>query len=121
MATSRDKQIVGGLVVLVGLGALVWRQTKKDAQLGAPPTTAGDMPTISGTDDIDKIDITNADKGEVVLEKKDDKWTVTLPVNAPANQQNVKSLIDNLKELKAKEVIADQGTDDLMKSYDLVP
>jgi hypothetical protein len=121
MATSRDKQIIAGVVVLAGLSFLVYRQQKKDAQLGAPTTTSADMPTVSGPEDIDKISLTNGEKGEVVLEKKGDKWVLTKPIEAPANQQNVKSLIDNLKELKAKEVVENNADEATKISDDLTP
>jgi hypothetical protein len=71
-------------------------------------------------DDLDKISITNADKGEIVLEKKD-KWVVTKPVQAPANQGNVDQLIKNLKDLKAKEVISASPSEESKKDYDFVP
>src|SRR5262249_32805774 len=56
-------------------------------------------------DKITKIQIKNAGKGEVVLEKQGDTWKLTKPVVYAANQQNVKSLLDNLKELKLKDTI----------------
>ena len=121
MAFTRDKQIMAGVVVLAGLGFFAYRQEKKDAQLGTAAAQAVDMPVIGGTDEIDKITITNADKGEVTLEKQGDKWALTKPLAAPANQQNVKSLIDNLKELKAKELVADNADDATRKGYELDP
>jgi hypothetical protein len=53
--------------------------------------------------------------------KDGEKWKLDKPVKALANQNNVKQLIDNLKELKVSEVVAPAGTDDLKKSYDLDP
>src|SRR5262249_11554930 len=116
---SRDKGIIIGVLVLGGLSFLVWQQAKKDQQLGSAEKATADLPEIKGTDDIDKLSITNGDKGEVVLEKKDDKWMVTKPVAALANQNNVKSLIDNLKELKVKEVVATTPDDAVKKEYNL--
>jgi len=121
MATSRDKQIGVALVVLAGLGAAVYFQQKKDAQVGTTAKAAADLPTIAGTEDLDKIVITNADKGVFELAKDGDKWWLNKPVHALANQSNVKQLIDNLKEIKATEVVATTATDDLKASYDLVP
>ncbi len=118
---SRTTKIGIGLVVLAGLSGLVYWQRKRDAQVGAPTTTSAELPTVSGPEDIDKISITNADKGEVVLEKQGDKWMLTKPLTFAANQQNVKSLIDNLKELKAKEIVADNADDGTKKGYDLDP
>ena len=121
MALSRDKQIIIGVVVLAGLGGLVYRQAQQDKKMGTAAAVQQELPSVAAPDDLDKISITNGDKGEVVLEKKDDKWLVTKPVEAPANQENVKQLLSNLKELKAKETVATNVTDDLKKTYELDP
>ena len=51
------------------------------------------------------MEIKNADKSNVTIEKKGENWEVTAPLSAKANAANVRSLLDNLKELKAKETI----------------
>jgi hypothetical protein len=121
MAISRDKQIVGAVVVLAGLAAAVYGQQKRDSKIGAETLSSTELPNINGTEDLDKFEITNGEKGQVVLEKKDDKWWLTKPVNALAKQTNVKQMVDNLKELKATEVVASNATDDVRKSYELDP
>jgi hypothetical protein len=119
MALSRDKQIGVALVVLVGLGSAAYFQQKKDAEVGTQAKAGGDLPTLSGPEDLDKISITNADKGEFVLAKEGDKWMLQKPVHALANQNNVKQLIDNLKELKATELVSSSATDEKKRGYDL--
>ena len=111
---ERNAKIAVAGVVLVGLCVAVYYQQKKDAALG---TTAakGDLPELKVGEDIDKIDITNGSKGEVVLEKKGDKWELTKPVSAVANQTNVKSLVDNIKDLK----IVDRVSGAKPEDYDL--
>jgi hypothetical protein len=116
MAISRDKAIVGGVVVLGALSFLVYRQAKHDQELGSAGHS--DLPDVKGTDDLDKIEITNGDKPAVTLQKQGESWMV-MPVNAPANQSNVKSMLDNLKELKATEIVATKPDDDVKKSYNL--
>jgi hypothetical protein len=103
-------------VVLVGMAGAAYQAQQADKQENARLTAgsgSGSLPEFKlAADDMDKItkiELKNADKGEVVLEKDGDKWRVKKPVDYPANQQNVKSLLDNLKELKAKDVI-DKGT-----------
>ncbi len=114
------QKIVLGVAVLGGLGFAVFKQQQSDSQIGiAKDKTAVDLPEIKGSDDLDKIVITNADKGEVTLEKKGDKWMVTKPVSAPANQASVKSMLDNLKELKTTDVVDPTATDDVKKGYQL--
>src|ERR1700722_7104225 len=121
MAFSRDKQIIVALVVLGGLGFAVYAQQKKDANVGVETISSAELPSVGSSDDLDKFEITNGKKGQVVLEKKDDKWWVTKPVNALANQTNMKQLMDNLKEIKATELVATNVNDEIKKGYDLDP
>lgn len=115
---ERSTQLWIGVVVLAALGGAVYKVSKDDATKGsATTTTSADLPDLKTPDDIDKITITNADKGDVVLEKKGDKWEVTKPVQAPANQANVKQLLENMKELKAKEVISAAPSEDQKKEF----
>ncbi len=107
-----EHKIYIALVVLALLGVGVYLTQKKQKQeLSAHSATAAtaDLPKIGvSKDDVEKITkltIKNADKSDVTLEKKGDAWEVTHPVNAKANAANVRSLLDNLKELKLKEVI----------------
>lgn len=109
------------LVVLVA-GFFISRDKQKQEDAAHAPTAASaDMPAIAlpkdDGDKITKIEIKNADKSNVTLEKKGDTWELTAPVSAKAEQANVKSLIDNLKELKIKETIARSG--DLYPQYEL--
>jgi hypothetical protein len=109
---SREKLLIAGVVVLALLGFFVWKASKDDAKIGQPVVTAKDFPTISAAEDIDKISITNGDKPEVVLEKVPDPkgtpvdggvatvWRLSKPVAAAANQQTLKDLVANLKDLK---------------------
>lgn len=114
---ERSTQLWIGVVVLAALGGAVYKVSKDDATKGSATTTSAELPDLKISDDIDKITITNAEKGDTVLEKKGDKWAITKPVEAPANQANVKQLLDNMKELKAKEVIAAAPSDDQKKEF----
>ncbi len=114
---ERNTQIWIGVVVLAALAGGVYYKAKEDSKIGTSQTTSADLPEIKPGEDLDKLVVTNADKGEVVLEKKGDKWELTKPVNAPANQTSVKSLLDNLKDLKAKEVIVSTPTEDQKKEF----
>lgn len=116
MAISRDKLIIGGVIVLGGLIAVLYKVQKNDEQLGS--NVKADLPEVKGTDDLDKIEITNGDKPTVTLQKQGDKWMV-LPVNALANQTSVKSMLDNIKELKATEIVAATPDDEIKKTYSL--
>jgi len=118
---ERSTQLWVGVVVLAALGGAVYKVSKDDATKGGQTTTSSaDLPDLKAGDDVDKITITNAEKGDVVLEKKggaDGKWELSKPVSAPANQANVKQLLENMKELKVKEVIAAAPSDDQKKEF----
>ncbi|MDP9000961.1 MAG: DUF4340 domain-containing protein [Myxococcota bacterium] len=130
---SRDKLIIFGVLLLGLLGFLVAKQAKRDEALGAPLASAKDYPTISAPDDIDKLSITNGDKGEVVLEKVPDAkpadadggaeatWILSKPIKAPANQQAVKDILSNLKDLKVDGRINLKLDDEVRKQKQLDP
>jgi hypothetical protein len=128
---SRDKLIIGGLLVAALLGFLVWKQSQKDADLGKPTATAKDFPTISAPDDIDKISLVNGEKGEVVVERVADPkggvvdggpatvWQVTRPVKAMANQQTMKDLVANLAKVKVDSQVNLKLDDEVRKDKQL--
>ncbi len=129
---SRDKLIIFGAIVLGCLSLLVYKQAKKDEAIGRPVEVAAEKPSVAAPDDIDKISITNGDKGEVVLEKAADssgpadagataKWVLTAPVKADASQQVVKDLLANLKDLKADSQVHLKLDDAVRKDKQLDP
>jgi hypothetical protein len=107
-----EYRIYAAIALLAILGAALYFNTqsrKKDAAEHSAVAASADLPPLGvPKDDVDKItkiEIKNADKSDVALEKKGDVWEVVKPAQAKANATNVKSLLDNLKELKVKEVI----------------
>jgi hypothetical protein len=73
---------------------------------GAAASTLPEFKLASeDVDKVTKLEIKNGEKPAVTLEKDGDKWRVKKPVDYPSNAANVKSLLDNLKELKAKDLI----------------
>jgi hypothetical protein len=130
---SRDKLIIFGVVLLGLLGFLVYKQAKRDQAIGAPIAAGTDLPTVSAPEDVDKISITNGDKGEVVLERVPDPkaapvdggpsetWRLAKPVVAAANQQTVKDLVANLKDLKAESQVSLKLDDEVRKEKQLDP
>ena len=112
MAMKIEQKIyaAGGVLVLL-LGGLwmVMKNAREDAMAHSQVAASAALPEIKlaadEADKITKIQIQNAGKGEVVLEKQGDAWKVVKPVNYAANQAHVKALIDNLKELRLKDSI----------------
>jgi hypothetical protein len=119
-----EHKLIAALVILAMLvgGFLLSRsKQKKEDAAHAPTAAVADVPPIAlpkdDGDKVTKLVIKNADKSNVTLEKKGDAWELTAPVSAKAEQSNIKSLIDNLKELKIKETITRNA--DLYGQYDL--
>jgi len=110
MKTEHKIYAALAILALLGLGLYLSTQQKKKHLTEHSATAAtADLPQIGvAKDDVEKIsklEIKNADKSTVTLEKKGESWEVTAPVKAKANATNVRSLLDNLKELKVKESI----------------
>jgi hypothetical protein len=119
---NTEYKIYAALAILAlgGGGIYLTGQNKKEqVKKHSITASSADLPNIAvpkdDTEKITKLEIQSPDKDDktkknkVVLEKKGDEWEVTSPVAAKANAANVKSLVDNLKDLKVKESI-DRGT-----------
>ena len=117
MALSTENKLYISLAVLAVLGGALFLQTKKEKEETASYTLSGQaaaLPKLELSEDdlkkIDKITLSKpaGDAGaavEVELTKTGEDWKLSKPIAASANQPNVKSLLDNLKTLKATELI----------------
>jgi len=117
MALSTENKLYVSLAVLAVLGGALFLQSKKEKEEAASYTLSGQaasLPKLELSDDdlkkIDKITLNKpaGDAGtavEVELTKSGEDWKLTKPIEATANQANVKSLLENLKTLKATELI----------------
>jgi hypothetical protein len=117
MAMNTETKLYVALGVLGVLGGGLYLQNKKEAESTASHTLGGQaaaLPKLDIKDDdikaIDKIVLDKAgeDGGAAVnieLTRTGEDWKLTKPVEAKANQANVKSLLDNLKTLKVSEQI----------------
>lgn len=112
MALTTEKKIYVALGVLALMAGGLYMQQRSVAEemaKHAPGALAASLPDIKlsaeDAEQVTKLEIHNADKGEVVLEKQGDTWMMTKPVSYPAHQQNVKSLLDNLQQLNLKDTI----------------
>ncbi len=115
---NAEIKLYAAVGVLAVLGGALFLTNKKQQEEAATYTLSGqaaNLPKIEIKDDdvkaIDKIVLTKAPEGdagaghEVELVKKGDEWRLAQPVDAAANQSNVKSMLDNLKTLKVSELI----------------
>jgi Domain of unknown function (DUF4340) len=117
MAMNTETKLYVALGVLGVLGGGLYLQNKKEAENAARYTLSGQAAALpkleiseEDTKAIDKIVLNRAgeDGGAAVdieLTRSGEDWKLTKPVDAKANQANVKSLLDNLKTLKVTEQI----------------
>jgi len=117
MALSTENKLYISLAVLAVLGGALFLQSKKEKEEAASYTLSGQaaaLPKLElSEDDIKKIDKITLSKPagdagagvEVELTRTGEDWKLSKPIEATANQPNVKSLLDNLKSLKATELI----------------
>ncbi len=110
---NRQALILGGLVATAALSFVAYNNYKAQQEVGKP-TVVADLPKFSVGDDVDKITIKDGKKDDVVLEKKGDKWELTKPVSAAANQESVKSALSSLKDFKINSRV-DLKIDDKVK------
>jgi hypothetical protein len=114
-----EHKVIAGLALVAVLGGLVYFSSKdatvekEQRQTSASKT---DLPNVTllpeQLEKVAKIELKNTDKPDkpaIVLEKKGADWMITAPIQAKANQGDVKTLVDGLKELKITEAI-DRGT-----------
>jgi hypothetical protein len=114
---TMDTKLYVAVGVLAVLGGGIYFAKKKENADEERYTLKGQeaaLPKITITEEdlkgIDKIVLTKAgeDGGagtDAELTKKGEDWRVTRPLDAAANQPNVKSMLDNLKTLKVVEMI----------------
>jgi hypothetical protein len=121
---TEQKLIAAGalLVALLGGYYLVRQGKEKDAQAHTVKS-AKDLPKIAvekdKADKITKLAIKSKEHGEVVLEKKADKWRVTKPVDAPAAQGSIDGVLNALKEIKLTKVINEKADDKVLERNEL--
>jgi len=116
---TRDKQLAVGAFALVLFAGLAVKQMRDDAKVGTKAAQDASLPKFDSTDDADKFTVTNGDKGEFVLEKRGDAWSLVKPVAAKGNGANIKQALENLKALKIREQVSSNPDAELLKSYEL--
>jgi hypothetical protein len=108
-----ELKIYAALAVLALLAGGFWytnSNVQAERETRSTSTSKAALPSITllqpEVDALTKLELTpGGDKPKVVIEKKGDAWEIVEPMQAKANIADVRSLLDNLKELKITEAI----------------
>ncbi len=104
-------------VVLIGLVSYIYFVDSKREPSG---TTAKEKPFTSvQADDIEEIQVKNADGETTRLQKADGKWNVVEPVQAAADAGEMTTIASSLSSLEIQRVVDENAAD--LKQYGLDP
>ncbi len=103
MSWRKNRIAIGG-ALFVGLLALtLWAVNRRDAQ----PGRAAEIPAVELDETkITTLEITRPNNERVVLSKVEDAWRVIEPLDADADQNNVKSALNRLGDLRLTRIVA---------------
>lgn len=93
------------LLAVVGLFLLLGEHGDQSNQ----QTTAAKLLELAPGDEITRIVISSDDQ-TLTLEKDQDKWRLTSPVSAPAEELTVSSFLDTLTSLQSRQQVEPQST-----------
>lgn len=112
------------VVAVAALGFGVYTtQTKEKAERESRSgaAAAASLPTakldVPATEKLTKLVVKNKDNEPVTVEKKGDAWMVTAPLEAKANPEKMKSVLENLQKIELKATIGDKP--ELHEKYEL--
>lgn len=100
----RKNRLVVGATLFLGLLVLtLWAVNRRDAQ----PKRVEEIPSVElDQATITSLEITRPNDERVVLSETEETWRVTEPLDADADQNNVKSALNRLGDLRLTRVVA---------------
>ena len=121
---TTDKKLYAALGVLVLLGVAVWAQQRSHDKVDEAHSLAAEqaqLPEIAISEEaaktVDWISITRPAEGDAgaassfeFKKQAEEDWILEQPVEANANNSNIKQLIENMQKLRVNEKIS-SGTD----------
>jgi hypothetical protein len=103
MDWRKNRVAIGGVVFVALLGLTFWAANRQDRA----PSASGEVPTIEIDEDaITTLEITRPGGERVVLSKGDPDWTITEPLEAAADPNNIESALNRLGDLRITRIVA---------------
>jgi hypothetical protein len=105
MDWRKNRIAIGATLFLALLALTLWAINRRDAR----PSRADEIPSVELDEaTITALEINRPNDERVVLSKVDETWRVTEPLDADADQNNVKSALNRLTDLRITRVVATQ-------------
>lgn len=114
-------RLIVAVVVLAGLGGLVWYSNKKEAAKQAQPAADTTPKILSLKDsDIRQIDIQHRGAEDTVVKRNDaNQWQIIGPKTLATDQSSVGNLVTSLSSISSERVVDPNVTD--LATYGLAP
>lgn len=98
-------RLIIALAILLGLGAAVVVTTRSRESKTTLDKPAATLPVVK-KEEVTQLEIQKPGQPPIVLQKQADKWTLSAPLSAQADQTAVDNALDKLAELKVSGVAA---------------
>src|ERR1035438_5852930 len=106
----KPKGLLIAVVLLAGLGGLVWWSSNKRQAAVKPPDTSTKILSIPD-DQFQDIRIKNVADQTIDLSRQNNKWTMTQPKPLPADQDAVSGMVSTLSSLNADKTVETKAAD----------
>lgn len=108
----KPRNLIVAVVILAALSGAVWWAQKHPSTPASdsntpPPAKLVDIPESS----VNQVDIAAKNQPEVVLKREKQKWQITAPQPAGADQDAVATMLGTLSPLTADSTVTDSATD----------
>ncbi len=113
----KPKGLLVAVVLLAGLGGIIWWSNKKQATASATTSDAATKLLSIPDDQFQSILIRKAGADAEDLERDNGKWKLTEPKPLAADQDSVSGIVTTLSALNADKVVEDKAAD--LKPYGL--
>ena len=105
MDWRKNRVAIGAATFFLLLGLTLWSVNRRNK----PPSGSLEVPSIELDEAaITALEITRPEDERVVLSKAGDRWRVTEPLDAQADQGNVKTALNRLRDLEIARIVADR-------------
>lgn len=102
---NQNRLAIASVVLVVLVGATVWQMNAREAEKNDAPQVTVTLPELKA-DAIEELEFAAPDKPKVRVVRKGESWELVEPVQAPADENAIKTALSKLEELEVTGVAA---------------